>query len=283
MTITFEHVTFRYAPDEPPALNDLGVHFKTSRLIGMCGRAGSGKSTCIQHLNGILKPASGRVLIDGEDIHATKQALQRVRRRIGMSFQFPERQLFGRTVWEELTYTLEYHKLSPDAQERRVTEACQWLDFDLPRYRAWSPFSLSRNEQRKLGSAVVLALRPELVVFDEPTAGFDRKQAYRLLDTLYALHRRGLCQVMLVSHDIELLLEYADEIVVFGAGTIVWQGTPQALLDSPQCLELSGLMLPEVYAKLRQSGGQFSGLPSAGGSLHSLLQKLARPAPLTER
>ena len=283
MTITFEHVTFRYAPNEPPALRDLCVQFETSGLLGISGRTGSGKSTCIQHLNGILKPTSGRMLIDGEDIHATKQALRRVRQRLGMSFQFPERQLFGRTVWEELTYTLEYHKLSPDAQECRVIEVCEWLDFDLPRYRERSPFSLSRSEQRKLGSAVVLTLQPELVVFDEPTAGFDRKQTYRLLDTLQALHHRGLCQVMLVSHDIELLLEYTDYIVVFGAGRVAWEGTPQALLDSPQCLESSGLMLPEVYARLRQSGGQSSGLPTEGSSLHALLQKRARSAPPAER
>ncbi len=275
MIITFEHVTYRYAGHDAPVLRDLLLELDTARLIGICGRTGSGKSTYIQHMNGILKPASGRVLVDGENLHATKQALQRVRQRIGMSFQFPERQLFGRTVWEELTYTLTYHRVPPGEQERRIAEVCGWLDIDLTRYRERSPFSLSRSEQRKLGIAVVLALQPELVILDEPTAGLDRKQAYRLLDTLRRLHQQRVCQVMLVSHDLELVVEYAEYLVVFGAGTVAWEGTPQAVIHSPQDLESHGIIVPEVYRKVRQLREHMADLSIEEGPLSALLQRLA--------
>lgn len=273
MHITFDHVTYRYAPNEPPVLNDLTLQLDTVHLIGVCGRTGSGKSTFIQHVNGILKPTAGQVCVDGENIHASKQALHRIRQRIGMTSQFPERQLFGRTVWEELTYTLEYHKIPYQEQERRITEVCGWLDFDFERHHECSPFTLSRSEQRNLGIAVVLALQPELVILDEPTAGMDRAHAYRLLDTLQRLHCQGVCQVMLVSHDIEYLLEYADSLVVLETGTIAWEGSSRALIRSPQCLESTGIFLPEVYRRLQE---QFPDLLTETLSLRTILQQIIR-------
>jgi energy-coupling factor transport system ATP-binding protein len=245
MTISFDHVSYRYSPNEAPALRDLSLHLNTSQFCGVCGRTGSGKSTFIQHLNGILKPTAGYVRIDGDDIHASKQTVQRIRQRIGMTFQFPERQLFGRTVWEELTYTLEYHAIPHEEQHRRITEVCDWLGFEIERHRERSPFRLSRSEQRKIGIAVALCLQPELLVLDEPTAGMDRQQAYRLLDTLQRLHRHQICQALIVSHDIELLLEYAEYMLLFAEGMIVWEGRPQALLRSPESLESAGIPFPE--------------------------------------
>lgn len=280
MTITFEHVTYRYTRDDTPALRDLTLELDTASLIGVCGRAGSGKSTLIQHLNGILTPTSGRILIDGEDLHATKQARQRARQRIGMSFQFPERQLFGRTVWEELTYTLAHHQVPPHEQERRVTEVCDWLGFDVAGQRDRSPFALSRSQQRTVGIAVVLALQPDLVVLDEPTAGLDRVRAVRLLDTLQRLHHQGRCRVLLVSHDLELLLEYADEVVVLSAGTVGWQGAPRTILASPDLLEPFGLALPEAYRHVGDVFARYlADVPPSERTLHRLLRRLAPDFP----
>jgi energy-coupling factor transport system ATP-binding protein len=273
MHITFDQVTYRYAPKEPPALDALTLQLDSTDLIGICGRTGSGKSTFIQHVNGILKPTAGQVCVDSENIHASKQTLNRARQRIGMTFQFPERQLFGRTVWEELTYTLEYHKIPHQEQERRIADVCGWLDLDITRCRERSPFTLSRSEQRKLGIAVVLALQPELVILDEPTAGMDRAHAYCLLDTLQRLHRQGVCQVILVSHDIEFLLEYATYLVVLKAGKVAWEGSPQALIRSPQCLESTGIFVPEVYCRLQE---QFPDLLTETLSLRKILQQIVR-------
>lgn len=272
MTITFDHVTFHYAPHEAPALENLTLQLDTTHLIGVCGRTGSGKSTFIQHLNGLLKPNTGRVLIDGENIHASKQILHRIRQRIGMTFQFPERQLFGRTVWEELTYTLEYHKIPVQEQEQRIAEGCDRLEFDLQHHRDRSPFLLSRSEQRKLGIAVVLSLQPELIVLDEPTAGMDRKHMYRLLDALQRLHHQSPCHVILVSHDIELLLEYVDYIVVFAAGKMAWEGTPQKLIRSPEHLESAGIPFPQVYQELLRLQKQYPNLLTEPLSLQQILR-----------
>ena len=256
MQITFEHASFAYpaAPRNAPqiVLKDLAMDVQTNALIGICGMTGSGKSTLIRLLNGILKPTSGRVLIDGEDIHQSKQTLRRIRQRIGMSFQFPERQLFGRTVWEELTYTLRQHRIPHADIEARLDAVTRLLQFDVQHVRDHSPFALSRSEQRKLGLAVILSLRPELIVLDEPTAGLDRANAARLLDLLHALHQSDHSDVMLVSHDLELLLKYAGRLILLHQGRIAFSGAPRDLLAEPDILTQIGLPLPPVYQLLQQ-------------------------------
>jgi energy-coupling factor transport system ATP-binding protein len=247
MQIVFDNVSYRYAPDAAPALNALNIRLDTSAIVGVCGTTGSGKSTFIQHLNGILKPTAGRVLIDGEDIYASKRTLRRIRQRIGMTFQFPERQLFGKTVWEELTYTLNYHHIPFQEQEQRVGEVCEWLEFDVDRYRNRSPFTLSRGEQRLLGIAVALCLQPELLVLDEPTAGMDRKHALHLLTLLQRLHRQHHRQIIVVSHHTELLLKYTEYMVVLSKGRCILAGTSQDIVTASDTLEVSGFALPIMY------------------------------------
>ncbi len=253
MMMTFEHVTSVYnagKPDEQTALKDVSLSFDTSRITGVCGVTGSGKSTFIRHLNGILKPVSGRVLIDGEDIHRSKQALAAIRRRIGMTFQFPERQFFGRTVWEELTYTLEQRGLPPAAIEERVVTACQRVNINIQELRERSPFALSRGEQRKLGIAVMVTLQPEVLVLDEPTAGMDRRNSAHLLSMLHTLHEEHGCQLLLVSHDIELLLQSAQLLILLEGGRVCFSGSPQELTRHPGQLDDCHLCLPPVSKTL---------------------------------
>ncbi|GAK52660.1 ABC transporter related [Candidatus Moduliflexus flocculans] len=264
MQITFDSISFTYpiatrtAPQS--VLNNITADVQTGKLIGICGATGSGKSTLIRLLNGIFKPSSGRVLIDGEDVHQSKQTLRRVRQRIGMSFQFPERQLFGRTVWEEFTYTLQQHRIASDDINARIETAASLLQFDLQHFRDRSPFALSRSEQRKLGLAVILSLRPELIALDEPTAGLDRANAVHLLELLSQLHQANHSDVLIVSHDLELLLKYAGWLLVLHQGRIAFSGTPQDLLAQPDILAQIGLPLPPVYQLLQRLHAQPSGL-----------------------
>jgi len=251
MRIVFDHVHFTYPPQlqspSRPVLKNVCLDCDTTSLIGICGATGSGKSTFIRHLNGLLKPTAGKVVIDGQDIHHSKSTLSSIRRRIGMTFQFPERQLFGKTVREELTYTLERRGIPESEVEERIFSAAASLEFDLTALQDRSPFSLGRNEQRKLGIAVMLTLQSELLVLDEPTAGMDRANAVRLLALLATLRNRHRAQIILVSHDLELLLKYAEFLIVFHDGHVALTGTPQEIIAMPERLRQCSLLLPPVH------------------------------------
>ncbi len=250
MKITYEHVTYKYQPNASPVLKDVNLEFDTRHITGICGMTGSGKSTFVQHLNGILQPESGRVLIDHENIHSSLESLRRTRQRIGMTFQFPEQQLFGRTVWEELSYTLEHHQLSQKEIECRIESVAELLNVDIQHHRNHSPFMLSRGEQRKLSIAVILSLQPELLVLDEPTAGMDRASADQLLDMLQTLHRHTNLHMILVSHNLELLLKYTDHLIVLFKGEIVLIGTPLEIITASDQLDRFGIPLPPVNRTL---------------------------------
>ena len=253
MHIRFDHLTFAYPAETSGrrnALHDICLEFDTQRITGICGVTGSGKSTFIRQMNGILKPSAGRALIDGEDIHQSRAALRRTRQRIGMTFQCPERQFWGQTVWEELAYTLEKHRVPAREIDARVHAACQLLHFDLHALRTRSPFSLSRGEQRTLGIAVILTLQPELLVLDEATAGMDRSNASQLLALLQTLHRTHTHQVVFVSHDLDLLLTWAQYIIVLHRGEILLAGPVEQILQASQTLRDSGIRLPAVFRTL---------------------------------
>ncbi|MBD3305628.1 ATP-binding cassette domain-containing protein [candidate division KSB3 bacterium] len=264
MRITFDHVSSAYTTRTratQPALQNICLDVDTTSLIGICGRTGSGKTTLIRHLNGIIKPDTGRIFVDGADIHRSKNSLHALRQRIGMTFQFPERQLFGQTVWEELTYTLERREVPHDQMKHQVLSACALVDFDVHALRHRSPFSLSRGEQRKLSIAVILSLRPELLVLDEPTAGMDRANAFSFLHRLRTLHQTHQAQIILVSHDIELLMHVADDLIILAHGSIAFAGSLPQILTTPHLLRDAGIPLPPIYQVLqllRQSYPQIS-------------------------
>jgi energy-coupling factor transport system ATP-binding protein len=276
MHITLDHVTYCYTRETPPALVDVALAFDTSSIVGICGKTGSGKSTFVQHLNGILKPTSGRLINDGQDIHNSPNLLRTVRRRIRMTFQFPERQLFGRTVWEELTYTLKHHHLPLPEIERRVAIVAQSLKFDIDRYRDRSPFTLSRGEQRKLGIAVMLCLQPELLILDEPTAGMDRRNSLQLLTLLQQLHQQHNLQLILVSHDIELLLKYAGYLILMKEGKIAFAGTSADLLAKAEHVEKIGVELPPVYRLVHALQQQYPQLHFGDFSVDEVVEEIVK-------
>lgn len=283
MQIRFEQLNFRYKsapPSERPALKNIDVEFDTRQIIGICGMAGSGKSTLIRQLNGIFKPTSGQVSIDGRNIHQSKSVLHQIRQRIGMSFQFPERQLFSKNVWEELSYSLERRGVAEKEAERRILTVCEQLDFDIQALRQRSPFTLSRGEQRKLGIAIVLTLQPELLVLDEPSAGMDRANAYKLLELLKSLHHQNHAQLILVSHDLELLLKYAEHLIVLHEGKLAFSASPRQLLKKhPEVLEQIGIPLPPFYQTLQLLHQKEPTLSCHVNSVHEALQEIQRIFP----
>lgn len=227
MKVVYEHVTYRYPGSATAALQNISLDFDTGALTGICGNTGSGKSTFIQHLNGLLQPTQGRMVIDGRDIHASATTLRQIRQQIGMTFQFPERQFWGRTVAEEFTATLTPRHLPSDEIERRITVAADWVGIDLANNRSRSPFSLSRSEQRRVGIAVILSLQPDVIVLDEPTAGLDRRNAQQLLTALQRIHHDEGVHVILVSHHLDLLRHYAAFLIRLHAGEVVFAGAPE--------------------------------------------------------
>ncbi|MCP4403133.1 MAG: ATP-binding cassette domain-containing protein [bacterium] len=283
MQIRFEQLSFRYKsaqPSERPALKNIDVEFDTRRIIGICGMAGSGKSTFIRHLNGIFKPTSGQVSIDGQNIQQSKSVLHHIRQRIGMSFQFPERQLFSKNVWEELSYSLERRGIAGEEAEQRIITVCKHLDFDIQTLRRRSPFTLSRGEQRKLGIAIALTLQPELLVLDEPSAGMDRANAYKLLELLKNLHRQQHAQLILVSHDLELLLKYAEHLIILREGELAFSASPHQLLNHPEPLEQIGIPLPPLYQTLQSLHQQEPALSCHTNSVHEAVQEIQCLFPL---
>ena len=283
MQIRFEQLNFRYksvSTSERLALKNIDIEFETRKIIGICGMPGSGKSTFIRHLNGIFKPTSGRVSIDGQNLHQSKSVLHQIRQRIGMSFQFPERQLFSRSVWEELSYSLERRGVNEKEAERRIFTVCDQLNFDIQALRQRSPFTLSRGEQRKLGIAIVLSLQPELLVLDEPSAGMDRANAYKLLELLKNLHQQDHAQLILVSHDLELLLKYAEHLIVLHGGELAFNGPTHHLLGSPDALERIGIPLPPLYRTLQLLHQRQPNISPYVNSVPEALQEIQRIFPL---
>ena len=279
MQIRFNQVVFSYhagTGDNQAALQNIDLTIDTARVLGICGATGSGKSTLIRHLNGILKPTAGQVYVDGEALHRSKAALRRIRQRIGMTFQFPERQFFGRTVWEELAYTLEQQRISAGEIERRIWAAAQMLRFDIARLRDRSPFSLSRGEQRKLGIAVMLTLQPDLIVLDEPTAGMDRRNALYLLDLLHALHQEQSVGLILVSHELDLFMRYIDDLLVLRQGQIAFHGPAQQALCAPELVEQSGVVLPPLQRTLALLRQKFPQLPMNVRSVDDAVAEIVR-------
>jgi energy-coupling factor transport system ATP-binding protein len=279
MRIQFKHVTFSYKAgkaDKQPALRDIDLTCETDRIIGICGATGSGKSTFIRHLNGILKPTAGQILIDGTDLHQSKAALRRLRQRIGMTIQFPERQFFGRTVWEELAYTLERRQLPPQEIEGRILSAAQALCFDLAALRDRSPFALSRADQRLLGIAVMLTLQPDLIMLDEPTAGMDRKHAAHVLSLLRSVHRDRIMRLMLASHDLELLLNYTETLIILRSGRLIFHGSTRQAVNSAELLQQNGLALPPLHKTLYLLRRKYPQLPTDVNNVDAAIAEILK-------
>ncbi len=249
------HVYSRGTPFEKTAIDGLDLAIEAGQTVGLIGHTGSGKSTLISHLNALLKPSAGTVLLDGEDIYASKAAMRAARFRVGVVFQYPEYQLFEETVYADIAYGPKNLKLSQAEIDRRVREAAAFVGLKEDRFDR-SPLELSGGQKRRVAIAGVLAMEPELLVLDEPTAGLDPAGREDLLEKLFAWKKASGGTILLVTHDMSIA-NRCDRLVVMEDGHIVLDGTPEAVFSQSGTLRASGLDLPapaHIAGLLRNEG-----------------------------
>ena len=257
--IKIENLTHTYGigtPFERSAVKDMNLSVFRGELLGLIGHTGSGKSTLIQHLNGLLKPTSGRVLLNGKDIWAEPKKIRDVRFRVGLVFQYPEYQLFEETVYRDIAFGPKNMGLSGEALDRRIREAARFAGLSEDKLEQ-SPFALSGGQKRRVAIAGVIAMEPEVLVLDEPSAGLDPRGREELLEHIRAYHQERGNTVVLVSHSMEEIARYADRIAVLAGGNVLMTGTPREVFSRGSALMKAGLDVPQitrVAMELRKRG-----------------------------
>ena len=248
MSITVKNVTHVYSkgtPFEKKALDEVNLEIKQGEFIGLIGHTGSGKSTLIQHLNALLKPDSGTILINGEDIHSGKKSLKQIRQTVGLVFQYPEHQLFEMTILKDVAYGPSNIGLNKEEIEKRVVEALNIVGIDASLFEK-SPFELSGGQKRRVAIAGVLAMKPEVLILDEPTAGLDPKGRDDILQEIKKLHDTMKITIILVSHSMEDIANYVDRIIVMDKGKVILEGDKYEVFKHVKKLEEIGLGVPAV-------------------------------------
>ena len=248
MSIKLEHVTYTYNPGtvyEMHALKDVSFEIPQGQFVGIIGHTGSGKSTLIQHLNGLIRPTSGKVLFEGQDVWAEGYELRKLRFQVGLVFQYPEHQLFETDVLTDVCFGPKNQGLSPEECKERAKEALQHVGLDESYYEK-SPFELSGGQKRRVAIAGVLAMNPSFLILDEPTAGLDPKGRDEILDQLALLHETRGISIMLVSHSMEDIARYVERIIVMNKGHVAFDDTPKEVFSHYKELEEMGLAAPQM-------------------------------------
>lgn len=248
MSIKLEHITYTYSPGtvyEMHALKDVDIEIPDGQFMGIIGHTGSGKSTLIQHFNGLMKPTSGTVFYNGQDIWAEKYDRQKLRSKVGLVFQYPEHQLFEVDVLTDVCFGPKNQGLSREEAEARAKKALEQVGLD-PSYYKQSPFELSGGQKRRVAIAGVLAMEPEVLILDEPTAGLDPRGRDEILDQIDRLHRERHMTIILVSHSMEDVARYADRLIVMNHGQKVFDGAPKEVFCHYRELETMGLAAPQI-------------------------------------
>ncbi len=259
MSIKINHLTQIYGQGtafEKKALDDINLEIQDGEFIGLIGHTGSGKSTLIQHLNALLVPTSGEVLLNGENIYADKSKLKSIRQRVGLVFQYPEHQLFEMTVYKDVAYGPGNLGLSQEEIDKRVRSAFETVGLGEDIYDK-SPFELSGGQKRRAAIAGVLAMEPEVLILDEPTAGLGPKGRDEILDAVKKMHDMRKITVILVSHSMEDVAKLVDRIIVLSKGKTAIVGTPKEVFSQREKLESIGLAAPQisyVFSELYQKG-----------------------------
>ena len=254
MPIQVEHLTHTYMTDSPfaaTALEDVSLTIEDGELIGLLGHTGSGKTTLVQHLNGLLKPTSGKVVVDGLDITEKGVSLLEVRRRVGLVFQYPEYQLFEETVAKDVAFGPKNLGLSEQEVDERVRYALQEVGLAYDEIAQRSPFELSGGQMRRVAIAGVLAMRPGTLILDEPTAGLDPAGRRSILGMIRELHAAGGLTVVMVSHNMDDISSLATRLVVMSRGRMVLTGEPRQVFQHRELLSSIGLGIPQA-AELTQ-------------------------------
>ena len=248
MSIALEHVNYVYSPGtayEKHALKDVSFEIEQGQFVGIIGHTGSGKSTLIQHLNGLVKATSGKILYEGQNIYEEGYDMKKLRSQVGLVSQYPEYQLFEADVLSDVCFGPKNQGLSREECEKCAREALALVGFP-EKYYSQSPFELSGGQKRRVAIAGILAMHPRVLVLDEPTAGLDPKGRDEILDQIQHLHRETGMTVILVSHSMEDIANYVDRIIVMNRGEKMLDGTPKEVFSHYKELEKVGLAAPQV-------------------------------------
>ena len=260
MSIEIRHLTHRYSEGSvfsTVALDDVSLTIQDGEFIGIIGHTGSGKSTLVQHLNGLLKPSSGQILIDGQDLHGEHVNTRALRQRIGLVFQYPEYQLFEETVAKDIAFGPKNQGLSKAEIDGRVRYAMDCVHLDYDRFAEKSPFELSGGQMRRVAIAGVLAMRPSVLILDEPTAGLDPRGRDRILTMLEELHQKEHTTILMVSHSMDDMARLATRLIVMASGRVALTGTPREVFAQQEKMLSLGLDVPaaaQLCRALREKG-----------------------------
>ncbi len=262
MPIEVKNLTHTYSAGsafQATAIRNVNLTIEEGEFIAVIGHTGSGKSTLVQHLNGLLKPTDGQILVDGEDLNGEKIDRRRIRQKVGLVFQYPEYQLFEETVAKDIAFGPKNQGLSAEEIDSRVHMAMEQVHLDYDKYAERSPFELSGGQMRRVAIAGVLAMKPKVLILDEPTAGLDPQGRDRILGMVKELHEAGDTTVVMVSHSMDDVARLATRLVVMSRGELVATGTPREIFKQVKMMESIGLGVPEAAKlcnMLRQRGIQ---------------------------
>lgn len=257
--IELKEISFIYGkktPYEITALDKVSLNIEQNLITGLIGHTGSGKSTLVQMLNGILRPSEGTVIIDGEDIWKKPKKIAGIRYKVGMVMQYPEYQLFADTVKDDIAYGPKNMGLPPEEIEKRVQESAEFCGIDKETLSK-SPFDLSGGQKRRVALAGVMAMNPKILVLDEPAAGLDPKGRREILGGIKKYREKSGTTVIIVSHSMEDMAMYCDRVVVMAHAKVLLEGTTQEVFSQSQLLKENGLDVPEITnlaVKLREKG-----------------------------
>ena len=254
MSIKIENLTHVYMPKSPfekKALDNVNLLIEDGEFLALIGHTGSGKSTLIQHLNGLLEPTSGRILVNDIDITNKEAKLTEIRKKIGLVFQYPEYQLFEVTIEKDIAFGPNNLGLSSEEVSRRVKKSMEMVGLDYETYKDVSPFDLSGGQKRRVAIAGVIAMEPKVLILDEPTAGLDPKGRDDILEQIKLLHEKYKMTIVLVSHSMEDVGKLAQRIVVMNKGKVELLGKPSEVFKEVETLEKIGLAVPQVTYLMR--------------------------------
>ena len=251
MSIEVRNVTHVYnegLPHESVAVKDVSFDIADGEIVGIIGHTGSGKSTLVQHLNGLIKPTSGSVVVDGKDITKDKSDMFMVRRKVGLVFQYPEYQLFEETLAKDVAFGPSNMGIPEDEIDERVRNAMEIVGLDYEEYKEKSPFDLSGGQKRRAAIAGIIAMKPQVLILDEPTAGLDPQARRQILDAVMDIHEKLGSSIVMISHNMSDIARMCDKVIVMDSGSKLMEGTPEEVFIRRAELEEVGLSIPSSLA-----------------------------------
>ncbi len=254
MPVSIKNLTHIYMQDSPfesTAIVDIDLEIADGEIVGLIGHTGSGKSTLIQHLNGLLKPTQGSIIVNDIKVVRKGKDLKQLRQQVGLVFQYPEHQLFEETVMQDIAFGPKNLGLGPDEIDRRVRNALELVGLPVDAVKDRSPFELSGGQRRRVAIAGVLAMRPKVLILDEPTAGLDPKGRDEILSQIKALHAKEEITIILVSHSMEDIAKLVRRIIVMNKGRIALTGSPEEVFSHAEELIAMGLGVPQITSLMR--------------------------------